>query len=155
MITFRPHDIKRRLLPVLAVCLFWVLVSACSQHFQTATELSASAVEPESAAASIWPHSNSDLEPDPALSFGKLENGFRYVLMHNTNPQGRVSMHLNVQAGSVQETDSQQGLAHFLEHMLFNGSEHFEPGELVKYFQSIGMQFGADANAHTGFPVNR
>jgi len=98
-----------------------------------------------------WPHKKSDLAPDPALFFGKLDNGFRYVLMNNGNPEGRVSMHLNIQAGSMQETDDQQGLAHFLEHMLFNGSEHFKPGELVKYFQSIGMQFGADANAHTGF----
>ena len=98
-----------------------------------------------------WPHENSDLEPDPALFFGRLDNGFRYVLMHNRNPENRVSMHLNVQAGSMQETDEQQGLAHYLEHMLFNGSEHFPPGELVKYFQSIGMAFGADANAHTGF----
>jgi len=151
MYFLRSNDIKRRLRPVIAVCIFWMLVPACSQHFQTAAEAPGSAVEPESAAASIWPHSKSDLEPDPALSFGKLENGFRYVLMRNANPRDRVSMHLNVQAGSVQEADSQQGLAHFLEHMLFNGSEHFEPGELVKYFQSIGMQFGADANAHTGF----
>ena len=60
-------------------------------------------------------------------------------------------MHLDVQAGSMHESDDQQGLAHFLEHMLFNGSTHFKPGELVKYFQSIGMEFGADANAHTGF----
>ena len=107
--------------------------------------------EANSALLPIWPHDNSDLKPDPALFFGKLENGFRYVLMHNRNPENRVSMHLNVQAGSMQETDGQQGLAHYLEHMLFNGSEHFAPGELVKYFQSIGMQFGADANAHTGF----
>jgi zinc protease len=98
-----------------------------------------------------WPHEKSDLLPDPVLIFGKLPNGFRYVLMENQEPKDRVSMHLNVQAGSLHESDAQQGLAHFLEHMLFNGSTHFKPGELVKYFQSIGMEFGADANAHTGF----
>jgi zinc protease len=98
-----------------------------------------------------WPHEKSDLRPDPNLVFGRLANGFRYVLMENHKPEDRVSMHLDVQAGSMDETDDQQGLAHFLEHMLFCGSEHFKPGELVKYFQSIGMQFGADANAHTGF----
>ena len=98
-----------------------------------------------------WPHENNDLLPDPALVFGKLPNGFRYVLMENQKPKDRVSMHLNVQAGSMYETDKQQGLAHFLEHMLFNGSTNFKPGELVKYFQSIGMEFGPDANAHTGF----
>ncbi len=98
-----------------------------------------------------WPHENSDLLPDPALLFGKLPNGFRYVLIKNANPKDRVSLHLNVQTGSIHETDKQQGISHFLEHMLFCGSKHFKPGELVKYFQSIGMQFGHDANAHTGF----
>ncbi len=98
-----------------------------------------------------WPYEKSDLPPDSRLHFGRLDNGFRYVLMPNQNPKDRVSMHLNIQAGSAQEAEDQRGLAHFLEHMLFNGSEHFPPGELIKYFQSIGMQFGADANAHTGF----
>ncbi|MBL7195832.1 MAG: insulinase family protein [Desulfobacterales bacterium] len=71
--------------------------------------------------------------------------------MENRKPKDRVSMHLNVQVGSMHESDRQQGLAHFLEHMLFCGSTHFKPGELVKYFQSIGMKFGPDANAHTGY----
>ncbi len=99
----------------------------------------------------IWPHQESDLEPDPELIFGQLSNGFRYVMMENKNPKGRVSMHLNVQVGSLNERDSEQGLAHFLEHMQFNGSKNFKPGEMVKYFQRIGMQFGPDANAHTSF----
>ncbi|MDL1967192.1 MAG: insulinase family protein [Deltaproteobacteria bacterium] len=98
-----------------------------------------------------WPHENSDLLPDPALLFGNLPNGFRYVLIKNANPKDRVSLHLNVQVGSIHETDKQQGISHFLEHMLFCGSKHFKPGELVKYFQSIGMRFGHDANAYTGF----
>ncbi len=98
-----------------------------------------------------WAHEQSDLLPDPSLMFGNLPNGFRYVLMENENPRDRVSMHLVVHAGSIDESDDEQGLAHFLEHMLFNGSTHFKPGELVKYFQSIGMHFGPDANAYTGF----
>ncbi len=88
---------------------------------------------------------------DPALVTGTLSNGFRYVLMKNHKPANRVSMHLAIQSGSMNETDKQRGLAHYLEHMLFNGTEHFPPGELVKFFQSIGMDFGGDANAHTGF----
>jgi len=99
----------------------------------------------------LWPHEKSDLRPDPALVFKKLPNGFRFVLMENHYPKNRVSMHLNIQAGSLYEFDDEQGLAHFLEHMLFDGSTHFKPEELVKFFQSIGMQFGPDANAHTGF----
>lgn len=101
--------------------------------------------------ATFWPHERSDLQPDPALRFGRLANGVRYVLMPNATPENRVSMHLDIQAGSFHETDEQRGLAHFLEHMVFNGSEHFAPGELVKYFQNIGMEFGPDANARTGF----
>lgn len=98
-----------------------------------------------------WAHLASDLDPDPAVLFGELPNGFRYVVMENKEPAGRVSMHLNIQAGSLHEDDGEEGTAHFLEHMLFNGSTNFQPGELVKYFQRIGMQFGPDANAHTGF----
>ncbi len=118
-------------------------------HSSLSNSISASAankyLKPE------WPHEKSDLRPDPNLVFGRLNNGFRYVLLENHVPKDRVSMHLNVQAGSVHEADNQQGLAHFLEHILFCGSTHFKPGELVKYFQSIGMKFGPDANAHTGF----
>ena len=99
----------------------------------------------------LWPHEQSDLAPDPEVVFGRLSNGFRYVLLENAKPEERVSLHLVVNAGSLNEQEDQRGLAHFLEHMLFNGSTHFAPGELVKYFQKIGMQFGPDANASTSF----
>jgi len=101
--------------------------------------------------STTWPHEQSDLKPDPALHFGKLKNGLRYVLMKNQEPKNRVAIYLNVQAGSLHETDEQQGLAHFLEHMLFNGTTHFPAGKLVEYFQSIGMSFGGDTNAHTTY----
>ena len=98
-----------------------------------------------------WPHDDTDLKPDPSLLFGILDNGMRYVLMANHEPKNRVGMYLNVQSGSLQETDDQRGLAHYLEHMLFNGTTHYPPGTLVEYFQSIGMGFGADTNAHTSY----
>ncbi len=98
-----------------------------------------------------WPHQKSDLQPDPTVVFGRLPSGVRYILKENQTPSDRVSMHLYVQAGSLLESEQEQGAAHFLEHMLFNGSTHFPPGEMVKFFQRIGMQFGPDANAHTGF----
>lgn len=98
-----------------------------------------------------WPQEKSNLLPDPSIIFGRLENGFRYILKQNKEPEHRVAMSLNVQAGSLHEDDDQRGLAHFLEHMLFNGSTHFAPGELIDYFQSIGMSFGGDTNAHTGY----
>jgi zinc protease len=99
----------------------------------------------------VWAHENSDLQPDPSLMFGRLDNGFRYLLKKNQEPKDRVAIYLDVQAGSLNESDTERGYAHFLEHMLFNGSTHFPPGKLVEYFQSIGMSFGGDINAHTGF----
>lgn len=98
-----------------------------------------------------WPHENSDLAPSPNVVFGTLENGFQYVMMKNPKPEDRVSMHLAVDVGSFHETEDQRGAAHFLEHMLFSGTEHFPPGSLVKYFQRIGMEFGPDVNGRTGF----
>ena len=98
-----------------------------------------------------WPQNVSDLSSDPQTSFGRLPNGIRYILKENSTPRDRVSMHLYIQSGSLAEMDGEEGAAHFLEHMLFDGSTHFAPGEMVKYFQRIGMQFGPDANAHTGF----
>lgn len=105
----------------------------------------------ESADQTVWPHDDSDLIPDGDVMFGRLDNGLRYVISENQTPRDRVSMHLYVRVGSLHERHEEQGVSHFLEHMLFNGSKHFPPGEMVKYFQRIGMQFGPDANAHTSF----
>ena len=99
----------------------------------------------------VWPQARSDLPVDEQMTFGQLANGLGYIIKENHTPRDRVSMHLYVRAGSLSELDQEQGVAHFLEHMLFNGSTHFAPGEMVKYFQRIGMQYGPDANAHTGF----
>lgn len=101
--------------------------------------------------STAWPHEKSDLQPDPSLTFGRFDNGFRYILKKNSEPRDRVAMSLNIQAGSLNENEDQRGIAHFLEHMLFNGTTHFQPGELVEYFQSIGMSFGGDTNAHTSY----
>lgn len=98
-----------------------------------------------------WPQMAADLAWDPNVVYRELPNGFRYIMMQNKRPEQRVSMHLFVPAGAMHESESERGVAHFLEHLLFCGTEHFSPGELVKYFQSIGMKFGPDANAQTGF----
>ena len=71
--------------------------------------------------------------------------------MPNAEPPKRLSMRLYVDAGSLMETDEQQGLAHFIEHMAFNGTKNFPAGEMVEYFQRLGMSFGGDTNAHTSF----
>ncbi len=93
----------------------------------------------------------SDLPPDPAVVHGELDTGLRYAIMPNSEPRGRVSLRLLIRAGSLQERDDQRGLAHYLEHMAFRGTENFEAGTLVEYFQNLGMSFGPDANAYTGF----
>jgi zinc protease len=88
---------------------------------------------------------------DPAVLAGTLPNGLRYYIRHNARPEARVALRLAVAAGSTAEADDQRGLAHFSEHMNFNGSAHFKPEELVAYLEAIGLRFAADANAYTSF----
>ncbi len=87
----------------------------------------------------------------PQVTVGKLPNGLTYYLQKNSLPAKRLELRLVVKAGSVLEDEDQQGLAHFTEHMAFNGSTHFKKHELVSYLQSIGLKFGADLNAYTSF----
>src|SRR5437870_2927624 len=88
---------------------------------------------------------------DKAVRSGTLPNGLNYFIRHNDRPAKRVSMRLAVKAGSVNEADDQQGLAHLIEHMAFNGSAHFKPGELVSFFETVGARLGPHVNAHTAF----
>ena len=87
----------------------------------------------------------------PQVQVGQLANGLTYYIQKNARPEKRLELRLVVKAGSVLEDDDQRGLAHFVEHMAFNGSTHFKKHELVSYLQSIGLKFGADLNAYTGF----
>jgi zinc protease len=88
---------------------------------------------------------------DPAVKIGKLSNGLTYYIRKNHRPEKKVELRLVVNAGSIQEDDDQQGLAHFTEHMAFNGSKNFKKNDIVSFLQSIGVEFGADLNAYTGF----
>ncbi len=88
---------------------------------------------------------------DPDVKIGKLSNGLTYYIRRNVKPEKKVELRLAVNAGSVLENDNQQGLAHFMEHMGFNGSTNFPKNELVNYLQKTGVKFGADLNAYTGF----
>ena len=87
----------------------------------------------------------------PEVEKGQLANGLTYYIQKNTRPEKRLELRLVVKAGSVLEDDDQRGLAHFVEHMAFNGSTHFKKHELISYLQSIGLKFGADLNAYTSF----
>lgn len=91
------------------------------------------------------------LAPDPNLLVEKLDNGLTIAVYRNAEPPKRVSMRLLVTRGSAFEKERERGIAHFIEHMAFNGTKHFPAGEMVEYFQRLGMAFGADTNAHTGF----
>ncbi len=99
-----------------------------------------------------WAQDVSDIAPNPKVIYGKLPNGMKYILMPNKQPPGRVSMRLHIAAGSLMEREDQRGVAHFLEHMMFNGSKHFpDPSQLIPKMQRLGIAFGAHANAYTSF----
>lgn len=88
---------------------------------------------------------------DNEVLVGTLKNGFKYYIRKNNEPENRVTMYLGMKVGSILETDEEQGLAHFMEHMNFNGLKHFPKNELVDYLQKAGVRFGSDLNAYTGF----
>ena len=98
-----------------------------------------------------WPQAHSDLPADPDTRFGALPNGMRYAIRRQTTPPGQSALRLQIDAGSLMETDAQQGLAHFLEHMAFNGSKAVPEGEMIKILERLGLAFGADTNASTDF----
>ncbi|MCU0793850.1 MAG: insulinase family protein [Opitutaceae bacterium] len=129
--------------------LAWLLVFALSP---CAALLASAAPAPAASVLPFPPASGqTDLQIDPAFVLGELPNGLRYALRANSEPRGRVSLRLVVAAGSLHETDDQRGLAHFLEHLAFNGSTHYPPGTLIEFFQRMGMNFGGHTNAYTSF----
>jgi zinc protease len=113
---------------------------------------SAPAPTPVPRAAPEQPSAPSEAVPlDPAVTFGRLANGITYYIRPHNEPRDRAELRLAVNAGSILEDDDQRGLAHFVEHMAFNGTENFEKQELIEYLESIGIRFGADLNAYTSF----
>lgn len=99
----------------------------------------------------VWPHDLSDIPPDSDVTYGRLENGMRYALQANERPKEEASLRFWVRAGARNETDETLGLAHYLEHMAFNGTENVPEGEMVKSLERLGLSFGADTNASTTF----
>jgi zinc protease len=91
------------------------------------------------------------LPEDPRILKGKLDNGVTWMYRQHNNPPGKMAIEVHVRTGSLNETEAQRGLAHFMEHMAFNGTEHYPPGRLIPYFESIGMQFGPHLNAFTSY----
>ena len=93
----------------------------------------------QAAGQAVWPQDRSDIPADHTVRYGKLPNGLTYAIMPNIEPQNRVSVRLLVKAGSLEETENQRGLAHYLELMAFNGTRDFPSDSMVEYFQRIGM----------------
>jgi zinc protease len=94
---------------------------------------------------------NQVIAVDPQVRAGRFANGLQYFVRANGQPRGRAELRLVVNAGSVLEDDDQRGLAHFVEHLSFNGTEHFPGQDVAAFIQALGMRFGAHVNAHTSF----
>ena len=105
--------------------------------------------EPAPAAAEAAKPAAEPLKEDAGLLKGTLPNGFSYIIRHTSEPAGRGSVRLFVNTGSLNEDETNQGISHFIEHMVFNGSTHFKRGELIPTMQKLGLGFGGDANAYT------
>ena len=94
------------------------------------------------------------LPNDPAVRIGHLDNGLTYYIRHNELPAQRAEFYLATNVGAIQEEPDQDGLAHFLEHMCFNGTTHFPDSSLIEYLEGIGVKFGAQLNAYTSVEEN-
>jgi zinc protease len=140
--------IKRGSLPALALASALMAASALSPVAFAQAPAPAAA---GTAAHAVWAQDRTDVKPDPALRFGVLPNGMRYVLMKNATPPGQVSLRLRINVGSLMETDKEAGLAHFIEHETFDGSTHVKPHEIIKILERHGLAFGPDTNAQTRF----
>ncbi|MCA0210883.1 MAG: insulinase family protein [Proteobacteria bacterium] len=109
------------------------------------------AINPQSEAAKAWNFAPSDVPVDSNIVFGVLPNGMKYALLKNSTPKDSVVLRMRFAVGSFAEAEDQRGLAHFLEHMAFNGSKGVPEGEMIKLLERKGLAFGADTNASTGF----
>ena len=133
----------------LALLLSGCAAAAAQQAPATPVAARATA-QPQDAAARAWGVAASDIPLDPAVKLGVLPNGMKYALMANATPKETVLIRFRFDVGSFAEAEDQRGLAHFLEHMAFNGSANVPEGEMVKLLERKGLAFGADTNASTG-----
>ena len=129
-LTIRPAWLRIRPLSILATALLTLTAAAQLSWAQT----------PEG-----------EIPFDPEAHHGTLSNGVTYYVKENREPLNRAQLRLAIRAGSILEEEHEQGLAHYLEHMAFNGTERFSGHEIIEYLESIGSKLGADLNAHTSF----
>ena len=139
---------------ILQLALLFTLFSTCSKTTQTIQDSKETVTETIKETTDTKPNvlAVSDLIPsDDRVHTGQLENGLKYYIQKNKKPENRAELRLVIAAGSMQEDENQLGIAHFVEHMAFNGSKHFKKNELVDYLESVGTKFGPDLNAYTSF----
>ncbi len=139
--------------PVISLALI-AFLAACSESEAPSEPVGGSATAQADAPAveewePEWAHLQSDIPADPDVIFGELDNGMRYAVMANDTPDGAAALRMRFGVGALAEADDQNGLTHFLEHMVFNGSENVPEGELVKILEREGLRFGPDTNAYT------
>ena len=125
------------------------LLAAAVVVFLTAFTRSPAQTAEAPSAADAWPLGDVEITDSPLVTTGQLENGLRYAIRPHTAPDGRLSLRLLVEAGSLHENDDERGFAHFVEHMAFNGTKNFPAGELVKFLQRQGARYGPHINATT------
>jgi len=142
----------RRLLLLAASSAALLAGAVLPAYAQTApATASAPAAQTAGKPSDPWAQTASDLTPDAGVRFGVLPNGMRFAILHNATPPHQAALRLRIDAGSLSERDDQQGLAHFLEHMAFNGSTHIAEGDMTKNLERLGLSFGGDTNAQTSF----
>lgn len=145
MSTPRLRHLALLLAPVLA------LSASCRGHAAATGSTATAQASGAAAAASSTATTGTPLPTDPSLIQGRLDNGLTYYVLRNAKPEKRAQLWLAVNAGSVLEDDDQQGLAHFIEHMCFNGTKKYAKQQIVNWLEKIGMRFGPDINAFTSF----
>lgn len=133
----------RKLLFILSISA--LTLAACAPQPKTVASTATPAPTPD------WAFEKSDVPVDPGYRFGRLPNGMRYVIRQNATPKGTALVRMQIDAGSLDESNAERGYAHYVEHMAFNGSTNVPEGEMVKLLERHGLAFGADTNASTGF----
>src|SRR6185295_7632939 len=127
-----------------------VILASCATQAEQVPQAKAAAAKAVDIHPAGWANDRGDLPKDPDYTLGVLPNGMRYLILPNKNPPSQVAMRLVIAAGSMQERPGEEGIAHFLEHLAFRGTNLFPDGELQRRLEGLGLQMGADANASTG-----
>lgn len=141
---------KLKLMYIFRISIWFILALTLSCSPKMAQPKDSTVCEPIGKMVPVAEKS-STIPIDPSVRIGKLANGLTYYIKVNKKPEKRAELRMAVKAGSMQEDPDQQGLAHFVEHMSFNGTTHFSKNELVNYLESVGTRFGPDLNAYTSF----